>query len=73
MDKQILDLKFEEGSVSGIKEETTDAGRQMISAKDIELPDTDVCHREHVCKMLIEFEDMQQGQLCDVKGRAHKI
>ena len=66
-------MDFEDGSEYGTQHEPVETQNQMISARDIELPDVEVRDRERVRRMLTEFEDMWQGQLGEVKGRSHKI
>ena len=66
--EQILAVRFEDSSEYDTKDEPEDEGKQVISAKDIELPDVEIQDQEQARKMLTEHEDMWQGQLGEVKG-----
>ena len=55
--EQILAVKFEDSSEYVTKDEPKETEQQLISARDIELPDVEIRDREKVRNMLTEFED----------------
>ena len=59
--KQILAVKFEDGSEYSTKDGPKETEHQLISARDIKLLDIEIRDRERVRNILTELEDMWRG------------